>query len=132
MKLILRADGASRGNPGPAALGVILTNPRGQLVQEFGKVLGVATNNEAEYRGLLAGLDAALAHGATELDILLDSELLVAQLSGEFKIRAPNLKPLYAEAKKKLKRFKHVRLEHVPRSLNSRADALANRALDRT
>lgn len=132
MKLILRADGASRGNPGPAAFGVILTNPRGQLVQEFGKVLGVATNNEAEYRGLLAGLDAALVHGATDLEILLDSELLVAQLSGEFKIRAPNLKPLYAEAKKKLKRFKHVRLEHVPRSLNSRADALANRALDRT
>jgi ribonuclease HI len=131
MKLILRTDGASRGNPGPAAIGVYLTNSRGQLVEEFGRTLGVATNNEAEYRGLLAGLEAALAHGAAELEIRLDSELLVAQLEGDYKIRAANLKPLHAQAKRKLKRFARVRIVHVPRSSNSRADALANRALDK-
>jgi ribonuclease HI len=132
MKLILRADGASRGNPGPAAIGVLLTNSRGQVVEEFGKAIGRATNNEAEYRGLLAGLDAAIVRGATELDVHLDSELLVAQLEGLYKIRAANLKPLHAEAKRKLKRFSHVRINHVPRSSNSRADSLANRALDKT
>ena len=91
----------------------------------------MATNNEAEYRGLLAGLDAALARGATELEIRLDSELLVAQLEGDYKIRAANLKPLHAEAKRKLKRFKQIRFVQVPRSSNSRADALANHALDK-
>jgi ribonuclease HI len=130
VKLFLRTDGASRGNPGPAAIGVSLSNSRGQIVQEFGRTLGVTTNNEAEYRGLLAGLDAALAQGATELEISLDSELLVAQVNGHYKVRAGNLRPLHAEAKRKLKRFQRVRIVQVPRSSNSRADELANRALD--
>ncbi len=130
MKLILRTDGASRGTPGPAAIGVSLTDSRGRAVLDFGKALGQATNNEAEYRGLLVGLDAAIAHGATDLEIHLDSELLVAQLEGYYKLRAANLKPLYAEVKKKLKRFSRVQILHVPRSLNSRADSLANGALD--
>jgi ribonuclease HI len=130
MRLVLRTDGASRGNPGPSAIGVLLTSPRGQIVEQFGEVIGLATNNEAEYRGLLAGLDAAIAHGATEVDIRLDSELLVAQLEGDYKIRAANLRPLHAAARRKLKRFTRVRIDHVARSSNSRADSLANRALD--
>ncbi len=130
MKLILYTDGASRGNPGPSAFGVVLTSARGQVVDQFGEPIGFATNNEAEYRGLLRGLDAALAKGATELEIRLDSELLVAQLKGDYNIRAGNLRPLYMEAKKKLKRFNRAKVVHVPRSANSRADALASRALD--
>jgi ribonuclease HI len=130
MKLILYTDGASRGNPGPAAFGVVLANTRRQVVAEYGRRLGIATNNEAEYRGLLAGMDTAVAKGATELEIRLDSELLVLQLEGDYRIRAANLKPLYAEAKKKLKCFKRVKIVHIPRSLNSRADKLANQALD--
>ncbi len=130
MKLILHTDGASRGNPGPAAFGVVLDDPHGQTIQEFGQAIGRATNNEAEYRGLLAGLDAALAQGANEIEIRLDSELLVSQLNGTYKIRAANLKPLYEEAKKKLKRFTRARIVHVPRAENARADKLANQALD--
>src|SRR5512135_2121727 len=102
MELILQTDGASRGNPGPAAIGVVLSNAQGRILYEFGRKLGIATNNEAEYRGLLAGLDAALAHGASQLEIRLDSELLVAQLEGDYRIRAANLKPLHAQVKKKI------------------------------
>ena len=131
MNLILFTDGASRGNPGPAAYGVVLTDPQGQIVAEFGRAIGRATNNEAEYQGLLAGLDAATRFGATALDIRLDSELLVQQLNGEFKVRAPNLKPLLKEAQDKLRRFRRVQISHVPRAYNSRADRLANQALDR-
>jgi ribonuclease HI len=131
MKMILHADGASRGNPGPAAFGVVLTNSRGQIVEEFGREIGTATNNEAEYRGLLSGLDAALGRGATELEVHLDSELLVAQLKGDYKIRAANLKPLHAEARRKLKHLARVRVVQIPRSSNSHADALANRALNK-
>ncbi len=130
IKLILHTDGASRGNPGPAAFGIVLNDAHGQVVEEFGQAIGKATNNEAEYRGLLAGLDAALAKGATELEIQLDSELLVSQLNGAYKIRAANLKPLFDEAKKKLKRFVRVQIIHVPRAQNARADKLANQALD--
>lgn len=130
MELILQADGASRGNPGNSAIGVVLTDLRGHIVLEFGRALGVATNNEAEYRGLIAGLDAALAFKPSKLEIRLDSELLVAQVTGDWKIRAANLRPLNAQVKKRLKRFVDVRIVHVPRSANSRADALANRALD--
>ncbi len=132
MNLILFTDGASRGNPGPAAYGVVLADPHGQVVTEFGRIIGHATNNEAEYRGLLAGLDAASRYGATDLEIRLDSELLVQQLNGQFKVRAPNLKPLLKEAQDKLSHFKHVEISHVPRALNSRADRLANQALDRS
>lgn len=130
MELILQTDGASRGNPGRAAFGVVLTDLKGHLVLEFGRTLGVATSNEAEYRGLLAGLDAALAFKPSLLEIRLDSLLVVQQLAGDYKIRAANLKPLLAQVKKKIKRFANVRIVHVPRSLNSRADALANRALN--
>jgi ribonuclease HI len=130
MRLVLYADGASRGNPGPAAFGVVLTGARGRVVEEFGKTLGKMTSNEAEYHGLLAGLDAALGRGASELEVRLDSELLVSQLNGAYKVRATNLKPLFAEAQQKLKRFRRARIVHVPRALNSRADQLANQALD--
>ncbi len=129
-KLILHADGAARGNPGPAAFGVVLTDPRGHTILQLRKTIGKATNNEAEYRGLLAGLDAALENGATELEVRLDSELLVSQLNGQYKVRAANLKPLYAQAQQKLKRLARVHIVHVPRALNAKADRLANDALD--
>ncbi len=131
MNYVLYADGASRGNPGPAAFGVILTDGRGKAIEELSQSIGTATNNEAEYRGLLAGLDAALKSGIKELEVRLDSELLVAQLNGEYKLRAANLKPLFDQAKNKLAQFKRVRIVHVPRRQNSRADQLANEALDR-
>ncbi len=130
MGFVLYTDGASRGNPGPAAFGVVLVDATGRIVQEFGQALGKATNNEAEYRGLLAGLELARSHGTQELEIRLDSALLVAQLRGEYKIRAANLKPLYEQARKMLRRFSKIEISYVPRELNSRADALANRALD--
>lgn len=130
MELILQTDGASRGNPGPAAFGVVLSDTQGRILQEFGRKVGVATNNEAEYRGLLVGLDVALAHKPSRLEIRLDSELLVGQLKGNYRIRAANLKPLNAKVKRKLKQLSQVHVVHVPRSWNSRADALANRALD--
>ena len=130
MKIVLYTDGAARGNPGPAAFGVVIADARGQVLQEFGQAIGPATNNEAEYRGLLAGLEAASQRDATDLEIRLDSELLVLQLNGVYKIRAANLKPLYERTKQRLTHFQRVKIVHVPRSLNSRADALANQALD--
>ncbi len=99
-------------------------------MQEFGRTIGAATNNEAEYRGLLAGLDLALEQGAQDLEVRMDSDLLVSQLKGEYRVRSGNLKPLFDEAKRKLARFERVRLVHIPRALNARAAALANRALD--
>ncbi len=130
MRYILHTDGASRGNPGPAACGVVLTDAHGKVIYKIGRTLGEMTNNEAEYRALLAGLDIALAYHAADLEIRLDSELLVAQLNGDYKIRAANLKPLYQQAKKKLGRLPHVRVVHVPRAENALADSLANQALD--
>ncbi len=130
MNFILCTDGASRGNPGPAAIGVVLADDAGRTIEELGRTIGKATNNEAEYRALLAGLELARKHGAQELEIRLDSELLVAQLRGGYRIRAANLKPLFEEARKLLRAFKRVEVCHVPRWRNTRADALANRALD--
>lgn len=132
MKLILYTDGASRGNPGPAALGVVLRDTKGEIVREFGLELGRATNNEAEYHALLVGLKAALECRATELEIRSDSDLMVAQLRGDYKIRASNLKPLFQRAKREFKRFKRIEIVHVFRESNRRADWLANRALNQT
>ncbi len=130
MKLILRTDGASRGNPGPAAAGIVIKNEKGKTVAEFGARLGNMTNNEAEYRALLLGIERAVKLGATALVIQLDSELLIRQLEGQYRVRAGNLKPLHERTKRALANFPHVALAHVPRILNRRADELANEVLD--
>jgi len=135
MSHVLYCDGASRGNPGPASYGFALLDGAGRPVAERGEALGVATlgvatNNVAEYRGLVAGLEAALAAGVDELEVRLDSLLLVRQVSGEFRVKAPGLKPLHRRAVGLLARIGRARVVHVPREENTRADALANAALD--
>jgi ribonuclease HI len=123
--LVLYFDGASRGNPGPAAYGV--WSPAGH--QEF-KALGAATNNVAEWRGFLAALDIALASGAEEIEIRADSQLVLRQFSGEYRMKAAHLSVYLEEARAKARKLRRLRVLHVPRAENREADALANRALD--
>ena len=130
MSHVLYCDGASRGNPGPASYGFALLDGRGGLVVERGEALGTATNNVAEYRGLIAGLEAAVAAGVADLEVRLDSLLLVRQVSGEYRVKAPGLKPLHRRAVGLLAVIGRARIVHIPREQNSRADALANAALD--
>ncbi|RMG57840.1 MAG: reverse transcriptase-like protein [Deltaproteobacteria bacterium] len=130
MKGKLHFDGASRGNPGPAGAGFILTDEGGEVLARKSRYLGEATNNEAEYRALLDGLKEAFRRGITELEIFSDSELVVSQIRGTYRVKAANLKPLYEEALRLISRFRSVKIFHVPREKNREADSLANRALD--
>lgn len=127
---VLYSDGASRGNPGPAALGAVLLDPDGELLAERSERLGVATNNVAEYQALLHGIEAARSLGIRRLVVRADSELMIKQLKGAYSIKSEVLRPLYRQAMDGLKSFEAYRLEHVPRAQNQRADALANQALD--
>ena len=129
-KLRLRVDGGSRGNPGPGAVGVVLEDLDGTIVEEFGRTIGVCTNNVAEYRALLAGLELAATIGVEELEVLADSELLVKQMRGEYKVKNEGLKPLHEEARQMLRGFKRVAIRHVPRAQNAEADRMVNKALD--
>jgi ribonuclease HI len=129
--VVLNADGGSRGNPGPAGYGFVLKESSGRVLCERGGFIGRATNNEAEYAGLLAGLEAALEAGARRILARLDSELLVKQLNGAYKVKSRNLMPYFLKARQILERFESWRVEHVRRELNSRADELANEAMDR-
>jgi len=126
----LRCDGGSRGNPGPGALGYVLCDPHGREIEARGEFLGVCTNNVAEYRSLIAGLDAAARHGARTVVVRMDSELVVRQMLGQYKVKNEGLKPLYAEARTAVTRVGVVRFESVPRDDNGRADGLVNEALD--
>jgi ribonuclease HI len=132
VRLRLYTDGASRGNPGPAGIGFVLVRPDdGQVVAEEGACLGRATNNEAEYRALAAGLARALALGAEAVEVCSDSELLVRQLTGRYRVREPRLQALAEEVRRLLAALPGgFEIRHVPREQNRRADALANRALD--
>jgi len=130
VKATLYADGGSRGNPGPAAGGAVLYADDGEVLEEVGTFLGVTTNNVAEWTGLLGGLKAALAHGVDDLAVRLDSELVVKQLSGAYRVKHPGLIPLHAEAKALLRKFGHVDVRHVPRKENKAADAVVNQVLD--
>jgi len=130
LKLVVNVDGGARGNPGPAAIGVVLADPAGQSVDELAEPIGVATNNVAEYRALLRGLERARALGASEVEIVGDSELVARQLTGAYKVKHPALKPLYEQARVALQRFDHWQIRTVPRAENARADALVNAALD--
>ena len=127
---VLRTDGGSRGNPGPSAIGVVLENEEGTVVEELGARIGTATNNQAEYQALITGLETALDRGVRRLHILSDSELLVRQLRQEYKVRHEGLKELYLQVCSLVRQFERVEIEHVPRELNTAADALVNRALD--
>ncbi len=130
MKATLFADGGSRGNPGPAASGAVLFDEQGEVIREVGTFLGIATNNVAEWTGLLTGLEAALDMGIDEIAVRLDSELVVKQISGAYRVKHEGLIPLHAKAKVLLRRFAHTDIRHVPRKQNAAADALVNRVLD--
>jgi len=130
LKAVLHVDGGARGNPGPAAIGVVISTPEGEVLDELAETIGVATNNVAEYQGLLRGLERARALGATEVDIINDSELVARQLIGAYKVKHPAMKPLYAEAMAALREFDRWSIRSVPRAENARADELVNRALD--
>jgi ribonuclease HI len=127
---IANIDGASRGNPGPAAYAVVLRDPNGAIVLELAKQFGRDTNNVAEYYGLLAALDYASTHGIAALRIRSDSELLVKQMQGLYKVKSEDLRPLYERASKLSRQLSYFAIEHVRRELNRDADALANLALD--
>src|SRR5262245_60470546 len=126
----LRCDGGSRGNPGPGALGYVLCDDTGAEIEARGEFLGVCTNNVAEYRSLIAGLGAAARLGVKSLVVRMDSELVVRQMLGQYKVKNEGLKPLHAEARQAVAKFGTVRFESVPRDDNGRADALVNEALD--
>lgn len=130
-RLILYTDGAARGNPGPAAIGIVLTDAHGNVLQELGETIGEATNNEAEYRALQRGLTLAAKLGG-EIEVRTDSELMARQLKGTYRVKASNLKPLHDQAQRVLAKFRRATIVIVPRELNRRADALANTALDKT
>ncbi len=123
-------DGGARGNPGPAAIGVVVSEPDGQVLEEVAERIGVATNNVAEYRALLRGLERAAALGAREIEIVNDSELVARQLTGAYKVKHPSMKPLHEEALAALRGFDRWGIRSVPRAENARADALVNLALD--
>ncbi len=130
MKLVVHVDGGARGNPGPAAIGVVVSEPGGEVLEEGGERIGVATNNVAEYRALLLGLQRARALGAQEVEIVNDSELIARQLTGAYRVKHPAMKPLYREAITALRGFHRWQIRTVPREQNARADALVNAALD--
>ncbi len=127
---VLNTDGGARGNPGPAGAGIILRDDSGEIVCRAGRYLGETTNNVAEYEGLLLGLEAAAERGARALEVRMDSELIVKQLRREYRVKHPNLKPLYAAAVSAMARFERVDVRHVRRAENAEADALANEAMD--
>ena len=128
--LILRTDGASRGNPGPAAAGLVIELPDGDIVEVDKKYLGVMTNNQAEYRALILGLRAVMSFQPAELRIYMDSELVVRQMTGQYRVKDESLRVNYEEAKLLVRQLPLVTFQHVRRNQNARADALANEALD--
>ena len=129
---MIYADGASRGNPGPAAIGVAIFDDRNRECHRISEPIGQATNNEAEYRAAIAGLEAALALGARHVELRMDSELVVRQLDSRYRVRNPGLKRLFARMKDLRWRFASFRATAIPREDNALADKLANQALDRS
>jgi probable phosphoglycerate mutase len=129
-ELVAYIDGASRGNPGPAAYAVVVESTEGASLAAFSKFLGRASNNVAEYQALLAALDYGLEHHHRRLRVLSDSELLVRQILGSYKVKSPDLKPLHEKARQTIARLEAFTIQHVPREKNREADRLANLALD--
>jgi ribonuclease HI len=129
-RVTVNVDGGARGNPGPAAIGVVLRDEAGAVLGEVGETIGEATNNVAEYKALLRGIELAGEHGATELKLIGDSELVVRQVEGHYKVKNAGIKPLHAEVKRALTDFDSWSIDHVRRAENADADRLVNEALD--
>jgi ribonuclease HI len=129
-KLTVNVDGGSRGNPGPAAIAAVVRDADGEVLQEKGETIGRATNNVAEYRALLLGVELAAALGASELELVGDSELIVRQVKGEYKVKDATMKELHAEVRRALAGFESWTIRHVRREHNAEADRLVNEALD--
>lgn len=130
--VVMYIDGGARGNPGPAARAVVVEDAAGNPLTAFSEFIGHTTNNVAEYRGLLAALDYALRHHHTKVKVFSDSELLVRQVRGTYKVKSPDLKPLHAKAREMIDQLGEFSVEHVPREKNQEADRLVNQALDGT
>jgi ribonuclease HI/probable phosphoglycerate mutase len=127
-RLVIYTDGASRGNPGPAAIGVVIRDSSGQVVTSISRYIGETTNNQAEYRAIVAALEEAIRLRAREVEINSDSELVVKQIKGQYRVKRPALKPLYRRVKELLGVFDSFSIDVIPREQNREADALANRA----
>ncbi len=130
MKLVVNVDGGARGNPGPAAIAAVIQDAAGGVLEERGERIGKATNNVAEYRALLLGIERATALGADELDLVGDSELVVKQVKGEYKVKDATMRELHAQVKEALQGFGRWSISHVRREHNAEADRLVNEALD--
>ncbi len=128
---IAYTDGGSRGNPGPSGYGVVILGEDGSVLGELSEFLGMRTNNVAEYSGLLAALEFALENGHSRLRVVSDSELMVKQIRGQYRVQSPDLRPLYEEAKRRIAKLEAFQIEHVLRGKNKKADELANQAMDR-
>ncbi len=129
-KTVIFADGASRGNPGPAAIGVTIKDERGRFITSISRRIGKATNNQAEYRAIIAALEEATRLDARRVDIKMDSELVVKQINGEYRVKKATLKPLYQQVKQMQGALESFTITHIPRRQNTEADKLANKALD--
>jgi ribonuclease HI len=129
-KLVINVDGGARGNPGPAAIGAVVQSAEGETLEERGERIGVATNNVAEYRALLLGIELAAAQGASEVELVGDSELIVRQVKGEYKVKDATMRQLHAKVKRALQPFESWTIRHVKREQNAEADRLVNVALD--
>lgn len=130
MKLTIYTDGGARGNPGPAGIGIVIKSG-GKTVKEYGEYIGRATNNQAEYKALISALESAEEMGAEEIDLNMDSELIVKQLKGEYKVRASELAPLFLKVHNLRAGFKKFSVRHIPREKNKEADKLVNEAIDK-
>jgi ribonuclease HI len=130
MRLLVHVDGGARGNPGPAAIGAVVSTPEGEVLDEVSETIGEATNNVAEYRAVLLGLDRVRDLGASEVEVINDSELVARQIGGAYKVKHAGLRPLYEKTMSALRQFDKWSVRSVPRAENARADALVNAALD--
>jgi ribonuclease HI len=129
-KVVIYADGAARGNPGPAAIGVIIKDEAGNILDKISKRLGVTTNNQAEYQAIIVGLEKAIGLGAKNVRVMSDSELVVKQMNGHYKIKNTALRPLYQQVVQLTGSLESFSISYIPREQNAAADALANKALD--
>ena len=129
-KVTISTDGASQHNPGPAAIGATIKDEQGKLITSISQPIGQATNNQAEYRAVIAALESAISLGASQVDMYSDSELIVRQINGRYRVKNASLKPLYQEVKQLQNQLKGFTITHVPREQNREADSLAGKALD--
>jgi ribonuclease HI len=130
VRLVIHVDGGARGNPGPAAIAAVLSSEDGDVLEEAKETIGVATNNVAEYRAVLLGLERARGLGADEVEIIGDSELIAKQIQGLYRVKHPAMRPLHQDAVAALRNFRGWSIRTVPRAQNAHADALVNQALD--